>query len=258
MRGFKRVLRIVLILVLMTAFVGAGCGPKKVRTKPRKPSVSDRKKAPATQRPYTINGRTYYPIPTSSGYRAKGLASWYGRKFHGRKTASGERYDMYALTAAHKTLPLGTRVEVTNLNNGRKVRLRINDRGPFVRGRIIDLSYKGAQKLGVVGPGTAPVLVQAVGQTVSHERAEPPPAFKMGPFTIQVGAFALRSNAQRLAVRLSGRYAPAKAEVTSFDYGQKTYYRVRIFNLKTERAAAEKQLALARDGFGTGFIVALD
>ena len=112
--------------------------------------------------PYTINGVTYYPIPQSEGYRKTGIASWYGRDFHGKKTANGERYNMYALTAAHPTLPLPTWVRVTNLENGKSVRVRLNDRGPFARGRLIDLSYTAARTIDMVGPGTAPVLVEAL------------------------------------------------------------------------------------------------
>ena len=176
----------------------------------------------------------------------------------GRKTASGERYDMYALTAAHKTLPLGTQVEVTNLNNGRKIRLRVNDRGPFVQGRIIDLSYKAAKELGVAGPGTAPVVVEAVGQPVSPGRSAPPPDFKMGPFTVQVGAFTVKANADRLAWRLSQRYSPARATVSEFDDGTRVFYRVRIFSMRTEEAAQDMADGMARDGFGLGFVVAQD
>ncbi len=250
--------RSVFILLLMMVFIPAGCGPKKVGPRPGQPPAVAGKKVPASQRPYSVSGRTYYPIPSSHGYRAQGLASWYGRKFHGRKTASGERYDMYAMTAAHKTLPLGTQVEVTNLNNGRKARLRINDRGPFVRGRIIDLSYKAAKELGVAGPGTAPVMVEAVGQAGSPGRSEPPPVFEMGPFTVQVGAFTVKTNAERLAWRLSQRYAPEKAVVSDFDDGTRIFYRVRIFSMSTEKAAQDMADGLARDGFGAGFVVALD
>ena len=252
--------RLLVIITFLCALMAAGCGHKRTAPGPgpARPPSAGQERAPATQRPYTINGRTYYPIPSSEGYRAKGLASWYGRQFHGRKTASGERYDMYALTAAHKTLPLGTEVEVENLNNGRVTRLRVNDRGPFVQGRIIDLSYKAAKELGVVGPGTAPVEVRAVGQAVAPGRTEPPPAFEMGPFTVQVGAFGLDSNARRLAARLSARYAPEQARVASFDDGARVFYRVRIFSLKTEEQAQAMVERLTKDGFGTGFVVALD
>lgn len=102
------------------------------------------------------------PVVKEPGYHAVGLASYYGRKFHGRRTASGERYNMQALTAAHRTLAFGSRVEVTNLKNGRKVRVRINDRGPFIKGRIIDLSYAAAKQIGMLSRGVARVKIQAL------------------------------------------------------------------------------------------------
>lgn len=111
---------------------------------------------------YEVNGVTYRVLEGSEGYEAEGLASWYGSDFHGRRTSSGEPYDMYAMTAAHRSLPLPTYVEVTNLENGEVVVLRVNDRGPFHEGRIIDVSYVAARKLGLVGPGTARVRVRAL------------------------------------------------------------------------------------------------
>jgi len=111
---------------------------------------------------YTVNGKTYYPLKSAQGYRQEGIASWYGKKFHGRKTASGERYNMYAMTAAHKTLPLNTTVRVTSLRTGRAIHVRINDRGPFVGGRIIDLSYTAAKNLGIITTGTGRVRVEAI------------------------------------------------------------------------------------------------
>ncbi|MDR1040696.1 MAG: septal ring lytic transglycosylase RlpA family protein [Deltaproteobacteria bacterium] len=109
-----------------------------------------------------INGKRYHILATSDGYKEKGLASWYGEPFHGRKTASGEVYDMNEITAAHKTLPLHTWVEVVNTETRQSILLRINDRGPFIDGRIIDLSKEAAKKLGVYRPGTAKVVVQAL------------------------------------------------------------------------------------------------
>ena len=120
--------------------------------------------------PYKIDGITYYPINSSAGFRQKGIASWYGRDFHGKKTANGERYNMHAYTAAHKELPLPTWVRVTNLENGKSVVVRVNDRGPFVRGRIIDMSYTGARMLGMVDSGIAPVLVEALPEDGSDLR----------------------------------------------------------------------------------------
>jgi len=124
-----------------------------------KPEVKSRYGNPET---YEIDGITYRVLETSDGYREEGVASWYGDFFHGRRTSSGDTYDMYKMTAAHKTLPLPTYVKVTNMENGLSVVLRINDRGPFVRGRIIDLSYVAAQKLKIVEKGTAAVEVEAL------------------------------------------------------------------------------------------------
>lgn len=112
---------------------------------------------------YEAGGHTYHVLKTSEGYEAEGVASWYGPNFQGRRTSSGETFDMYKMTAAHRTLPLPTYVEVTNLENGRKAIVRVNDRGPFKKDRLIDLSYVAAVKLGVVGTGTARVRVRAVG-----------------------------------------------------------------------------------------------
>ncbi|MDR1312529.1 MAG: septal ring lytic transglycosylase RlpA family protein [Deltaproteobacteria bacterium] len=114
---------------------------------------------------YVIKGKRYYILASSEGFKEKGLASWYGEPFHGRKTASGETYDMNEVTAAHKTLPLHTWVEVVNTETKQSLLLRINDRGPFIDGRIIDLSKEAAKKLGVYRPGTAKVLVKAVPRT---------------------------------------------------------------------------------------------
>jgi rare lipoprotein A len=115
-------------------------------------------------RSYEVFGVRYQVLSTASGYEATGLASWYGEQFHGRPTATGETYDMHRHSAAHRTLPLHTWVEVTNLDNGRSLVVRVNDRGPFADTdrRILDLSYAAAEELGVVGPGTAPVRVRAL------------------------------------------------------------------------------------------------
>ena len=117
----------------------------------------------ATMRPYTINGKTYYPTTVNVGDTASGTASWYGPDFHGKKTSNGETYNMNAMTAAHKTLPMNTMVRVTNLGNGAQTTVRINDRGPFVAGRIIDLSKAAATSIGMIGTGTARVKLEVVG-----------------------------------------------------------------------------------------------
>ena len=113
-------------------------------------------------RPYTVMGRNYVPMTSLRPYKARGIATWYGRRYHGKQTSSGERYDMYAMTAAHPTLPIPSYARVTHLANGKSVVVRINDRGPFVDGRVIDLSYTAAYKLGVLGGGSAMVEVESI------------------------------------------------------------------------------------------------
>lgn len=162
---------------------------------------------------YVQSGKRYYVLPTAQGYRERGIASWYGRKFHGRRTSSGEEYDMYAMTAAHKTLPLPSYVQVTNLKNGRRAVVRVNDRGPFVQNRIIDLSYAAAEKLDMIKEGTALVEVVIVkpGEpamaTNYASRYEGITDWRdqshlQGRIYIQVGAFTVRQNAEQLLQKL--------------------------------------------------------
>ena len=122
---------------------------------------------------YEVFGKRYYPLQSSRGYRERGVASWYGQKFHGRRTSSGETYNMHAMTAAHKTLPLPSYVQVTNLRNSRRVVVRVNDRGPFHPNRIIDLSHTAAAKLRMLGKGTALVEVRAIDPTNPGPSVEP-------------------------------------------------------------------------------------
>ena len=150
-----------------------------------------------------------------------GVASWYGGEFHGRPTSSREVFDMNDLTAAHRTLPFGTHVLVTNLANDRTVVVRINDRGPFVRGRVIDLSYAAARVLGLVGPGTARVRLEVLGGGV-----EPAPRPEEAAIWLQVGAFSVQENAYALKKRLDGTYPGVV--VTTFRTPGGAYYRVRI------------------------------
>jgi rare lipoprotein A len=148
-------------------------------------------------RPYQVFGKDYVPIAASQPYREQGNASWYGKKFHGQKTSSGEVYDMYGMTAAHRTLPIPSYARVTNLANGKSVVVRINDRGPFHSERIIDLSYAAAYKLGYVTAGSARVEVE----TINSSTAESKPQETAGTY-IQVGAFSVRENAEELRGRM--------------------------------------------------------
>ena len=154
---------------------------------------------------YAVFGQTYRVMPSSAGYVERGIASWYGTKFHGRRTSSGEPYDLYAMTAAHKSLPLPTYVRVTNLENGRSIVVKVNDRGPFHDNRVIDLSYAGAYKLGMLGRGTAKVEVRAIDPRRPQQLPPAPPAPPPGhapDIFLQAGAFASEQNAQRFRARL--------------------------------------------------------
>ncbi len=151
------------------------------------------------QSPYSVLGKTYTVLPTSNGYHERGVASWYGSKFHGKRTSSGEPYDMHLATAAHKSLPLPSYVEVKNLDNGRTMIVKVNDRGPFHSGRIIDLSYAAAIKLGVDKTGTANVEVRSIDVGSSKRVVAKVPD---GTF-LQVGAFKSKQTATELAGKMA-------------------------------------------------------
>jgi rare lipoprotein A len=213
--------------------------------------------------PYEVHGKRYYPLSSSTGFVQRGLASWYGSKFHGRLTANGERYNMYDRTAAHKTLPFDTYVQVTNIRNGKKTIVRINDRGPFVRGRIIDLTYTAARDLDMAEDGVVSVQVKALGYARSkHEAGRlvreyvKPSSYQMGEFTIQVGAFAEKKNAQRLHASLNRRYRDTTINI--FDQGTQKFYRVRVgqYSRLDQAEAAAKRLQ--EQGFPNAFAVARD
>lgn len=151
---------------------------------------------------YEVLGKRYFVLPSAAGYAERGVASWYGPGFHRAFTSNGERYDMYGMTAAHKTLPLPAYVQVTNLTNGRSVVVRVNDRGPFKDGRIIDLSYAAAAKLDMLRAGTTFVEVRALPAGQSESVAAVQPASKL---FVQAGAFAEQTNADRLAAQLRAK-----------------------------------------------------
>lgn len=168
----------------------------------------------------------------------QGIASWYGEPFHGRQTASGEVYDMHGLSAAHRDLPLGTRVEVTNLENGRRVELVINDRGPFVRGRVLDLSYGAAERLGTVRAGLARVEIRVL----EMGGGRPGPSLASA-YTVQVGAFRERRKAEELEERLRRDRDSVRVEETD------GWYRVRIGSFSSDSEARELQKRLRAQGF---------
>jgi rare lipoprotein A len=166
-----------------------------------------------------------------------GIASWYGKDFHGKPTSSGEIYDMYQLTCAHNTFPLGTMVMVTHIENGKSVELKVNDRGPFVKDRIIDLSYAAAQIIGMYEKGTAYVKVETIGPVVEQVER----------FTLQVGSFADEGNAQRLAEQL--RKSFENVHVTTMETLTQKYHRVRVGQFETREEALGTAEKLSQMGF---------
>ncbi len=174
------------------------------------------------------------------------VASWYGSEFHGRPTASGERFDMYGLTCAHKDLPFGTLLQVTNISNEKTVQCVVNDRGPFIQGRDVDLSYAAAKEIGLIGPGTAPVRIAYVGRDQNYIR-EVKYAAANGPFTVQVGAFREIDNALRLKSGLELKYKGVYIiEATVKDA---TYYRVRIGKFQRKEEAFTLAKGMAEEGY---------
>ncbi len=236
-----------LSLVLFCFVFVTGCGGPAYHT--RVIDTPETRELKGHQKPYEVNGVRYDPLLDHRGFVEEGIASWYGKDFHGRKTSNGEIYDMYAMTAAHKTLPLGVYVRVENLQNGAQVVVRVNDRGPFVRGRVIDLSHTAASQLGVVGPGTAPVRVEALGlkETDAQGRISyrPLPSYEIDGYAIS-----------RLAERLKSRHGAADVQEGLVDGTR--FFRVRVGNYKTLAAAESARSGLQGEDFPGCFIVAFE
>jgi len=190
---------------------------------------------------YEVLGKTYHVMYSSDGFEQKGIASWYGNKFHGRRTSSGEDYDMYAMTAAHKTLPIPVYVEVKNIDNGRKAIVRVNDRGPFHDGRIIDLSYAAATKLGVAQTGTANVKIRVVNSEQDKgsnhsQRFVESPVSDGDKLYVQVAAFAAEKNALQYMEKLQEQgFFDVRLHIESKKGA--AVYRVRIGPLPSEHVA---------------------
>ena len=219
-------------MLALAAFWAAGCAPARPRTS-RAPVPAP---PPATP-----------PTPAAPGsYVEEGLCSWYGVPFHGRRAANGETFDMYKLTAAHRTLPLNSVVRVTSLLNGRSAEVRITDRGPFVEGRILDLSLAAARELEMVNAGVAPVRIELL--------AGPSPL--VGNFTVQVGAFLSRENAERLRDHLALSFQ--SVVIHEYDSPNGLFYRVRVGRLPSQDPARQLAEQLrASEGF-VPFVVRLD
>lgn len=240
--------------------------------------------------PYTVFGKTYYPKNESTGYKETGMASWYGTKFHGKSTANGEMYDLYGMTAAHKTLPLPSYVKVTNLQNGRSVVVRVNDRGPFHSNRIIDLSFAAAKKLGYADAGTARVKVESVdpkrpvtAQKTAVAKAKPAVAKPVTPVKepidqyqppadqhatadntvlakglyLQAAAFANPDAAELYRQRLM-KIINAPVFISSIAQGDQQFYRVRLGPLPNQQEIAKIQNTLSVAKLGQPTLVKQD
>jgi rare lipoprotein A len=219
------------VFLLVLFFLIVACGPRHV--------VIDRRTPPSEKQ--EVKKEKYVPEAKIEKRESRGVqygvASWYGGEFHGRPTSSSEVYDMYQLTCAHNTLPLGTVVMVTNLENGRSLELKVNDRGPFVKERILDVSYAAAQMLGMWEKGTAPVKVEVVSLAI-----EP-----IQRFTLQVGSFADETNAQKLVEQL--RKSFENVYVATVETLTQKYHRVRVGQFETREAALVIAEKLSQMGF---------
>jgi rare lipoprotein A len=240
-----------LLLTVVALFPGCGA---------RRPPVPETGKLRPTQRPYTVLGKTYEPLKSHVGFSQEGIASWYGKDFHGKRTSNGEIYDMNAMTAAHKTLPLGVYVKVRNLDNGREVVVRVNDRGPFVKSRVIDLSYAAAKALRYDAVGTAPVRIDALGYREKGSSGEAfynePDTYDSGTYAVQIGSFKDPQNAQRLAGEMKKIFGYAEIQPAIVD-GER-FSRVLVGRYTSLKSAEEAEQTFSMHGYKGSFAVSLD
>ena len=231
--------KFLLALAFLTALFAAGCKHRTYTAAPpvaAAPQPAPSGPPPAAERQPAVPGV----------YVEEGVASWYGIPFEGHRTSNGEIYDMHQFTAAHRTLPFGAIIRVTNLRNGKQTEVRINDRGPFVANRVIDLSLSAAQAIDMVGPGTAMVRLEMISGSN--------PA--VGSFGVQVGAFRMEENAEKLKAKLAINYSPVN--VVTYDSPTGVFYRVRVGRTATEIAAHALADQLHASDQLTTFVVRLD
>ena len=210
------------VVSALCVVLAAGCAHRTYQTTAPTPTPTARPSSQPPSGPPPVIKRQ--PLVTGQ-YVEEGTASWYGLPFNGRRTSNGEIYDMHEFTAAHRTLPFDAVVRVTNLSNGKQISVRVNDRGPFVANRIIDLSLAAAQAIEMVGPGTAQVRLEVI------SGSDPQSGF----FGVQVGAFQVQENADRLRAKLAEHYSPVATVSFSLPTGH--FYRVRVGRLPSEAAA---------------------
>ncbi|WP_158227187.1 septal ring lytic transglycosylase RlpA family protein [Mangrovitalea sediminis] len=273
-----------LIALLLTVLVMAGCASSRYSMdKDAAPVASvDVNQIPSVvphpvtrssvgnKSPYTVWGKTYQVLASAKGYHARGLASWYGAKFHGHRTSDGEIFNMYRYSAAHRTLPLPCFVRVTNLENGRSLIVRVNDRGPFHSDRLIDLSYAAAKKLGYAAQGTTMVQIDAIDPDTAEEvrvasspsspdvtpstPTMPPSAASDGGLFVQVAAFTNEAAAQRLVSRLR-QLLQSPARIVDAGDQSKVIHRVQVGPFSSQADATAVKEQLQRNGFDSPILV---
>ena len=226
-------MKIKFLILILPIFLLTGC----FFSSPKTPT---KKSGQATMRPYTINGKTYYPTQVKVGQKERGNASWYGPNFHGKSTSNGERYNMYAMTAAHKTYPMNTMVKVKSLENDKSIIVRINDRGPFVSGRIIDLSKEAAKRMDMLRKGTMKVEIEVVGfnKQSSKNSQQNQEIFTGGTFMVQIGAFRRYLGAQTYKNHFNN-YANYKTKIKEFELDGYPIYRVFLTGFRSENEARD-------------------
>lgn len=243
-----------LIFIVLAVLCVAGCSSAATRLsgippEPPRPAASgaDGKTGPS----YSVKGRTYYPLLSARGYEERGIASWYGPSFHGRKTACGQTYNMYKVSAAHKILPMHTRITVTNLENNKSISLVVNDRGPFVSGRVLDLSYGAAKRLAMVDKGLARVVIRTAGKVKGQRNND-----LVGKFFVHIGAFERKSEAGGLVRDMKLlRYRPSMIRIVKDENRDETCWRVAFGPFKSMSDANRAHSILLRD-YPSAFVAA--
>ena len=232
--------------LLMSVGLGLGCASHPSHTYSDSAIHSDS----GSVLPYRVDGRVYYPLDDSEGFVQTGIASWYGRDFHGKGTSNGEVYDMNSLTAAHKTLPFDSVVRVTHRETGKSITVRINDRGPFVGDRIIDLSYGAARQLGIIDSGTAPVHLRVIqGAKASPPRNAAGLTAKSAIYSVQVGVFKDLENARKISRRLNG------SRIYTVTQHNRKWYKVLVGKYSDYEKALDPMDHMRHRGFNKAFIV---
>lgn len=226
--------------------VGSGCASHPIKSNPGPEAHS----SSVQTLPYRVDGRVYYPLDNSSGFVQEGIASWYGPDFHGKLTSNGEVYNMNSMTAAHKTLPFNSIVVVTHRESGKSVTVRINDRGPFVGDRIIDLSYGAANKLGIAETGTAPVNLRVVrGAISSPPRNASGASANKAIYSVQVGVFGELENARKISQQFNN------SRIYTVNQNNRKLFKVLVGKYTNYEKALEPMDRIRLEGFEKAFIV---